>query len=410
MVSIKDKLRGIQKSVSATPPLPDRSEKKDALVAELGASIIQNELGEFVLREKRYPLDFMHGSALGDFLKLESMDFIYAGKTHDLRDMSPENIIFLDTETTGLAGGTGTYPFMIGAGFFDNNEYVVQQYFMRDYHEEPAMLQGLAQLFQDRNAIISFNGKSYDLPTLTTRYILNRLPVPWENHLHLDILHTSRRLWKDRVVPCTLQNLEQHLLGFKRHGDVPGYEIPMIYFDYLRQGEYEPLIPVFKHNVMDILSMVTITVAISKAFKTPTAVDSYDILGVVRTFEDLELYDLAISICEQNTLPQVNNAIDILIKQSYLLKRLKNFDKTETLWLEIIDRSSRFLPFAYIELAKYYEHQVKDYIKALEIVERAMERVRVLEELRGLIHECTPELEHRRQRLLGKKEKGTDRD
>ena len=407
MASIKEKLRGLTQN-SASVPVPPKKEagSSSGTISELDAKIIENDHGVYVLREKRFPLDFEHGAPLKEFLQLTGPDFVCAGKNAGLQGMRPEDVLFIDTETTGLAGGTGTYAFMVGVGFFRESEFVVQQYFMRDYGEEPALLLALSQTLDGKTGLISYNGKSYDIPVLNARGVMNRNRIPWDTFHHLDLLHASRRLWRKTINPCTLQNVEQHILGFRREGDVPGWEIPSLYFDFLRNRDYRPLIPVFKHNVMDILSLVTITVNICRAFsgfENPQH-KKYDCLGIIKTFEELGDFQKAVSACEvfieYESLPEL---VRILLKNAALLKKMDRMDEAEHAWYKVIERANRFFPEPYTELAKYYEHKLKDFNRALEIVERAEKRMNIIAELRGgFDKDIKEELSYRKQRLIKK--------
>jgi uncharacterized protein YprB with RNaseH-like and TPR domain len=172
----------------------------------------------------------------------------------------PERLVFLDTETTGLAGGTGTCAFLIGLGTVEGTGFAVRQFFLRDYVEEKAALEALAAALAGCEGLVTFNGKAFDVPLLETRYTLSRLPSPFSRLLHLDMLHPARKLWKLRLESCKLTHLERHVLGIEREGDVPGSDIPGIYFDYLRTGDARGLQPVFYHNALDIITLAALAV------------------------------------------------------------------------------------------------------------------------------------------------------
>ena len=405
MTSIKDKLRTIKSSFETPPvnpvpePIPNRIP-----VSEMDARIVENQYGQYLLREKHYPFDFLHGPSLGSFLEHLPQDFILVGKDKSLAGLSPRDVLFFDTETTGLAGGTGTSAFLIGVGYFTDQEYIVRQYFMRDFHEETAMLYDLAELASNRSGLISFNGKSYDLPLLTNRFILNRLTAPWNDYPHLDLLHASRRMWKRHVESCTLQSLEAAILGFIRRGDVPGHEIPSLYFNYLRTGEFAPLVTVFKHNVMDILSMVGLVTRLVHLFHTPAnELPVPVLLGIMRTCEELGMPESALQYCDSYLEAYSHNEglVNVLEARGYLLKKLHRHTDSLPVWSQIIRLEPYFRPGPYIELAKVYEHHLKDYHGALEIVDRALERIELLNALYGDAYSgLARDFEYRRQRLI----------
>jgi uncharacterized protein YprB with RNaseH-like and TPR domain len=209
--------------------------------------------------EHRYALDHAHGTVrLQTLLDLPGEILNHLGRSHDFDGVDARTLLFFDTETTGLAGGTGTYAFLVGLGFFEGQEFVVRQYFMRDYPEEQAMLEAIACDLSRFTTLVSFNGKSFDWPLLETRFRLSRMRPPLAGAPHLDLLHPARRIWRDRLGACNLQNLEVQILGVHRQGDVPSHLIPALYFDYLRTGDLSPLVDVIQHNKLDILSLVSL--------------------------------------------------------------------------------------------------------------------------------------------------------
>ena len=167
-------------------------------------------------------------------------------------------LLYLDTETTGLAGGTGTYVFLVGAGFFDGDTFEVRQYFMRDLDEEPALLAAVGGLLGQFDGVVTYNGGGFDLPLLETRFVLARRRFP-ADVFHLDLLGSARRLWSTRLADCRLGTLERHVLGFTREDDLPGALIPSAYFDYLRRKQPGALPRIFEHNRHDILSLAALT-------------------------------------------------------------------------------------------------------------------------------------------------------
>ena len=171
----------------------------------------------------------------------------------------PAEWAFLDTETTGLAGGTGTCAFLVGVGRITPEGFRVRQFFMRDYCEEASLLDALARHLAPFRVLITYNGRTFDQPLLETRYRLNRSRPPFGKLEHLDLLYGARRLWKLRYETCRLVDLENQVLGFERQGDVPGALIPYLYFEYLRTGRAARLLPVFHHNATDILTLACLT-------------------------------------------------------------------------------------------------------------------------------------------------------
>ena len=181
----------------------------------------------------------------------------------------PERWAFLDTETTGLAGGSGTYAFLIGVGRITANGFHLRQFFMRDYDEEPSLLAALADYLNEFDVLITFNGKSYDQPLLETRFRMSRYRPPFDRMQHLDLLFGSRRIWNLRFDSCRLVELERQILGVERQGDLPGEMIPYVYFDYLRNREAFRVVPILHHNAIDILTLACLTGIVPWAFHSP---------------------------------------------------------------------------------------------------------------------------------------------
>src|SRR5262245_9282813 len=202
-------------------------------------------------REMFYPSHRPHGRAdVGALLDLPH-DWLTAITEGAAPAAPPQQWAFLDTETTGLAGGTGTCAFLVGVGRITPDGFRVRQFFMRDYAEEASVLAALAEYLEPFQVLITYNGRTFDQPLLETRYRMNRSRPPFARMAHhVDLLYGSRRLWKLRYESCRLVELEQHVLGYEREGDVPGSLIPHLYFEYLRTRYGGRLQPVFEHNAL----------------------------------------------------------------------------------------------------------------------------------------------------------------
>jgi uncharacterized protein YprB with RNaseH-like and TPR domain len=254
---------------------------------------VSNARGEFFLSETSLPIDHFHGEVAlsrlraADAVGVGVLSAELAGAGFDL-----SSTVFLDTETTGLAGGSGTAAFLVGIGFLDGDRFRLRQYFMRDYHEEPAQLHALSADLARFTSIVTFNGKMFDVPLLEARYALQRLRFPLEGAPHLDLLHPARRLWKARLESCRLQVLEAALLRVRRNGDVPGEEIPRIYFDYVRRRDPRALARIFHHNRLDILSLAALSaLACQWVNEGGWADDPRDIVSLGRVLERAQLYE-----------------------------------------------------------------------------------------------------------------------
>ena len=177
-------------------------------------------------------------------------------------------LLFLDTETTGLAGGAGTLPFLVGLGYFTAKGFCTEQLFLRRPGEEAPVLRHLASQLAAASAIVTYNGKSFDWPLLKMRYVMNRVAMP-QVPQHLDLLHCVRRIYKRRQTPLRLVNLERELLAFCRVGDIDGAAIPALYFAYLRGAHVDTLTPIFEHNALDLVAMAAILGALGRILEAP---------------------------------------------------------------------------------------------------------------------------------------------
>jgi len=256
----------------------------------------------------------------------------------------------------------------------------VRQFFLRDYPDERAALAGLAEVLNAYQGIVTFNGKTFDVPLLETRYSLARLKSPFSGRLHLDLLHPARHLWKLRLESCQLTNLEKEVLRISRKGDVAGSEIPGIYFDYLRTGNARGLQPVFYHNALDIVTLAALTSEMARAIGdggAETLKSSLDLFGLSRLFERFGAVEQSMSACQRALaagLPQPveSRALWQLAGQH---KRRRRYEQAVELWMELARRADAFAVEALEELAIYYEHRRRDVTTALEFAESAMLRL-----------------------------------
>jgi len=281
-------------------------------------------------------------------------------------------------QPTGLSGGVGTYPFLVGLGFFEKDQFKISQYFMRDFNEERALLLCLLKDLSRFDFLVSYNGKCFDIPLLSTRFIFNRFDFEIRDFLHLDLIYPSRRLWKLRLGDLRLGNLERVLFKSEREDDIPSYLVPQIYFNYLR-GEMEPVKKVFEHNLYDILALVELLSLCSSVVSDPEKAgvdDPLDLFSLGRLYFNLKDYNKSI-YCFESARSMLKEK-ELLLKVGRFLswnyKRKNEYEKAEKLWLEFKDTYPDFL-FVYEELAKYYEHKLKEYSKALEMVDKALNAI-----------------------------------
>jgi len=289
--------------------------------------------------------------------------------------------LFFDLETTGLAGGAGTYPFLLGFGHFNADAFTVEQFFLPDYGREYYLFQHLQGLFSRFSYLISFNGKSYDLPLLRNRFILNRFQMDWKRFTHIDLLHLSRRLWKDSQLSLELTAIERSYLNRIRKDDIPGSYIPEAYFTFLRSGVIHDIKKIIDHNYLDIISLAELIVIISEIEEKPEkAADDAVLIRMAHLAYELKdeaafgrIADIFIS--QKRELPD-----KIKIWKSLFAKRAGHWEEALELWQQL-SNTKEYLFFALEESAKYYEHQKKDYRSALMHTEQALNALQRLSDL-----------------------------
>ena len=362
------------------PPKPGSRYGIDSVVA---GSFLSTPLGDVFAASQSYTAEYRHGlsSLLSDFPFSVISQW---ARDRRISDLDLSEFAFLDTETSGLSGGTGTYAFLVGVARFVDGEFRLQQFFMRDPAEEPALLEGLANFLAPCRALITFNGKSFDAPLLTTRYSLHRIPVPYKNYSHIDLLPLARRLWRDRLPSRALKYLEENILGLARSTDeVPGYEIPWLYFDYLRTGDARPLGGVFYHNAMDVVAMAALLSHINNMLETPYdghVQHGLDFIALAKLFEDLGHWDEAARLFERGlewSSPSAEEKQDLtesdfglaVKRLSILQKKRGDLNEAIRLWQAGAERGHLY---AFIELAKHYEHKLRDIKTALQWTKSAL--------------------------------------
>jgi uncharacterized protein len=354
---------------------------------------VETSRGRHFETETIYERHRRHGSA--DIGSLEALphDLLEAISGGTSPSTSPAEWAFLDTETTGLAGGTGTCAFLVGVGRITPEGFRVRQFFMRDYAEEASVLDALTAHLASFRVLITYNGRAFDQPLLETRYRLNRSRPPFGRLEHLDLLFGARRLWKLRYDSCRLVDLESQILGVDRQGDVPGALIPYLYFEYLRTQRAARLLPVFQHNATDILTLACLTGIVPYAFKDPASLASRhgsEILGIARWLRDagdLEQARTLLRRAVDSGLPD-----DLMFRTLWdiagLERKLDAEHEAVALWSDLAAARNPFRVRALEELAKHHEHRGKNPARALEMTRSALQL------------EDSPALRHREERLV----------
>jgi len=344
--------------------------------------------GQCFVVDTAYPPDHLHGDLrLDSFLGLSPDVIAQVARDPALVSVDLRRVCFLDTETTGLSGGTGTMAFVVGLGFFVEGGFLLRQYFLRDPGDEPAMIKALAEDLAGFEALASFNGRAFDVPIIENRFILARVPPPTAGVPHLDLLHPARRLWRHHLPSCALGTLEREALGVLREqDDVPGGVIPTLYRDYLRTGDAREMKRVLYHNAVDVLSLVTLAARLCSTFATPKAklesegMSSAECYSLGRWYEaedqpaDAEwAYRAALGV---DNAPDVRAAA--LRDLGYLLKRADRRTEALAFWqqlaLEAAPNTDDFV-LAHVELAKHFEWQLEDLSLARGWTRAALTRV-----------------------------------
>jgi len=417
MPSISKKLKSLgvkigAENLTSQKKSPSSQHKTSAdLEKLLDGKELNTPYGDIFLVENIYEHPYKHGSEmLAGTVPLDGLAN-WVGEER-INDLELDSFAFIDTETTGLSGGAGTYAFLIGVGRFINQDFHLTQLVMRDPIEEPAQLFTLENLLAPCDAVVTFNGKSFDLPLLKTRYITHRWPVPFTDYPHFDLLHLARGLWRDRLASRTLGNLEVQIIGTARtDDDIPGWAIPQLYFDYLDTGDASLLKGVIYHNAMDIISLAALFNRMARLLSNPFEEEIKhvaDIIALGKLFERLgdhvkarRLYGYGLEHDEINADNFPESALlDGLTRLALIYKRDNNYPAAVPLWEQAARHNH--LP-SYVELAKYYEHKEKNYSTASDWTQAAIKAL-MESSNRGLSGSILksrymPELEHRMARL-----------
>src|ERR1700733_6493624 len=354
--------------------------EEDTMARLLGAGVSTNRFGEHLAVRNWFSTpEFVAPHSICLQLLSQQRDEIVSRCTRVALE-NPEKWLFLDTETTGLAGGTGTYAFLIGLAWWDAGGLQIEQLFMRDFAEEHSVLCQLAMRLGERPVLVTFNGKTFDWPLLENRFRMTRsIPVP-NLAAHLDLLHPARALWKFRLGTVRLTDLEREvlnptLLGWCREGDVSSRFIPQFYFDYLRGGPPEPLLGVARHNQMDLRGLAALFGKINALLAEETNPDdemhSLDLFGLSKFLHRRGDKGRAQLACAQAV--DLGLPVEFHSRAQYdlalMAKRKGEHQRSAEIWHEIL-ADSKDAMHACEQLSIHYEKRVKDYERALEFARR----------------------------------------
>jgi len=394
LASLRRRIARVERRPPPRSAAPPRESNPTRYLIEqfMSGEVVRTPLGEHFETERLWERHRRHGSVdISDLAGLPSdlLDPLAAGA---IPDAPPARWAFLDTETTGLAGGTGTYAFLVGVGSIEAAGFRLRQFFMRDYGEEPSLLHRLSEHLAQFDVLVTYNGKAYDQPLLETRFRMARARHPFERLQHLDLLHGARRLWKLRLETCRLVDLENQILGVEREGDLPGEMIPYFYFEYLRTRQAFRLVPIFHHNAIDILSLACLTAIVPFAFRRPEEAPlrhGADLIGLGRWLKQAGR--------ETEALAVFRRAVDLGLPDALLFRTLwdiaameRRAGRGEAALAVFADLAASRNPYrarALEALALHYERRERNYAMALEMTAAAL----ALSE--------TPQLRKRERRL-----------
>ncbi len=309
-----------------------------------------------------------------------------------------DKVLYLDTESTGLNTGGASYAILVGLGAFENSKFVIRRWFLNSPDGEVRLLEEIKEFLRNFDLIVSYNGKSYDMNLLQSRYDYYQSGYMVKAFKQIDLLHIVRRFWKGKLMNCSLQTIESEILGFNRlpEDEIPGWKIPWAYFNYLETGFTEDIVKIHDHNATDILSMPIILSYLSNILVKDT---EEHILPSSKYYETAGMHERATELLE--TIDENCSDCEALLHLASLYKKQRHWDKAVKLWSKPI-LTSNFK--ALEELAKYYEHKAKDIEKALQITQRAIDYLNLMP---IAINKERELWSHRKKRLVNKCNKPT---
>ena len=393
----------------------------DRVAGVLGGKVVTTSFGRCLAIDRRYESDRWHGDVqigdceVSDFESLRILDTtLTAGDLAsrpelpglgDADDPADARVVFIDLETTGLSGGAGTVAFLVGCGYFDLGAFQVRQFLLTSYSAERALLAAAAELFAEADLIVTYNGKTFDVPVMETRWAFHRMRAPLDEVPHFDMLHPARRLWRTRSAltddgGCRLTTLERLLLNLRRMGDVDGFEIPGRFFQFLRTSDPRPLEPVLEHNRLDLVSLAAVT---SRALRLAAGGESVcrdgiEALAVGRVLERSGATERAES-CYRRAAESacVDTKAEALYRLGLRVRRDRRFADAAGWWKQLLEltdtpgrRRDRTLSslrqFAIEALAIHEEHRARDLRAARELALFALEQDDVSPRTEGMRH------------------------
>jgi uncharacterized protein YprB with RNaseH-like and TPR domain len=346
----------------------------DGVADTLGGDWHDAQGHRYLVVERRYAPGHRHGRVvmMNSLPPWPQFSIMGGPQAAALRDAGSRPLLFLDLETTGLAGGAGTYAFLVGLAWFDGAVFRTRQYFLSSYTAERALLAGVAEETAAAAALVTYNGKSFDVPLMDTRFVLHRMATPFAGLPHVDMLHPARRLWRSDEEEgdgggCRLTTLEETLCGHRREGDVPGFEIPSRYFHYVRTGDARPLAAVFEHNRLDLLALALITAQASQLLDDGPAAarTAREALGLGCLYERAGLIGEACAcyLRAEDLRGDVTTRADALRAYAVLSRRGRRHEDAASAWRRVLALQPcppAIAREATEALAVHHEHRVRN--------------------------------------------------
>jgi uncharacterized protein YprB with RNaseH-like and TPR domain len=379
--SIRDQLERMESRASRRNELRTKSRQEASAMAleeALCGVEVKTPLGICYEIEAAYRPTYRHGEhRLDGFFETDMNTLSQFCGVGDGSELGAEDFLFMDLETTGLSLGTGTYVFLVGLGYFREGKYNIHQLFLRDFDEEPAFLHRTREIMEPFRHLVTFNGKRYDIPLLETRFTLQLQPGARQDMASWDLLYPARRLWYDRLEDCRLGTLERERLGVAREGmDIPGEQIPGVYFRYVHDRDARDMARIAYHNVMDVLTLTTLAIHIDRSLKEKDPVGA-NLFSVGRYYERRGMQEAGEEYFEaashRGTSPEERQGA--LLHLARQRKRQGRIHEALPIWRDLMEQEGGGFLASCVEMAKYLEHETREFDEAIDIVSHALARV-----------------------------------
>ncbi len=407
-MDLQDKLKYYQ--TERKPALPEKEHHHEEIAFTLEGTILEGDTLPIVKIEKFEPYSHFNPTITNQ--NYSSVHLPLLTKKQFENPISLKDFLVFDLETTGLAGGTGTYPFLMGFGTFEKEGIRIYQYFLPEFGREISAYLDMKALWAEKNVLLSYNGKSYDYPLLRNRLILNRMDNPFESYNHLDLLHLTRRLWKHALPSCSLDTIEERIFSFNRWLDIDGSLIPQAYFTFLQTGDMIDIKRIVDHNQQDIISLARLLFYLHQ-------VENNEMISDFPDRELVSMFNIAVNISDLGRIEPIIKSLaandkklpnQSLKSYSLLLKRQKKWPRALEIWQKFIENGVEII-FACEELAKFYEHREINIEQAIEYTNRAIDFLSIVKEIRAEeeSEDIRNRFDYRLNRLNERLRKGIDK-